>query len=764
MGELSSGQKLALDQLTEIAARSDGALEIMGTPEKSDGGTYIRVNLSLATGHYRTGTDNGFVFRDRERMFIVVYRDFPFEKPELYFSHSRFAGKPHVQWGRYVCLYQSPETEYQPADGVFGFFERVDQWMAAAGSGQLDPDDAPLHPPVAYAKSRTKFVIKADTPPEQENETYWIGRVNLKKVRDDRYDVVSWTHLDDWLDTNPGHPVAAAFIVKQPLATEYPTRAYDLIKLVEAAGLGFEMLWRMLRLFALLAPEGEPAHMVLGAPMRRKAEGSPLRPHLTIWEIAPEPLAALRAYIRSNNEDEASRDEVVKWLVESELTWCYVMEDRSEIVYRRDGGALASKLAGKRVLLLGAGALGSAVAENVVRANAARLHLVDKTVVKPGILVRQRYSDADIGRAKASALREHLIGLGLSCTVTAEVLDLSKEALAHFSPEEWDIVIDTTASVAVGHRMERELKDQILPIPLISLSVSAAAQHGSVAVKMPGYAGGVHQIARQGKLAAFASSADHPLVKAFWPQRKDVKVFQPEPGCSEPTFIGSAADIDHHAAGLLNVGLRRVESLPPDAASMDLIAASWLEEAQRPGGHLHYAFEGYAGFPELHHGYRVLRSDEAARGMAAELKRIARTRSDKMETGGLVFGEIDDSHQHIWIDSVSGPPPDSQASAEQFLCGTSGTSQLAASRALVSGQSSRFIGIWHTHPISRGHPSEDDLKAMVQLLHFQEYTPRQVVMLIVGFAASAPVENYYLFRRSEFTVVTLEQLAEKAVA
>jgi proteasome lid subunit RPN8/RPN11 len=762
MGELSSGQQLAIHQLAEIAARSDGALEILREPEESDDGAYIRVHLSLATGHYRT--DEGFAFRDRERMRVSIYRDFPFEKPELYFSHARFVGKPHVQWGTYVCLYQSSETEYQPADGMFGFFERIDQWMAAAGSGQLDPDDAPLHPPVAYATSTTKFVIKADTPPEQEDETYWIGCANLKKVRDDRYDVVGWTALNDWDDADPGHPVAAAIIVKQPLATEYPTKVYDLIKLVEAAGLGFGMLWQMLRLFALLAPEGEPARMVFGAPMRRKAEGAPLRPHLTVWEIAAEPLAALRAYIRSNNEDTASKDEVIKWLARSDLTWCYVMEDRPEVVHRRDGGALTANLTDKRVLLLGTGALGSAIAESVVRAGAAKLHLVDRTMVKPGILVRQRYSDADIGRAKASALRERFIRLGLPCEVTAEVHDLAGEALAHFNPEDWDAVIDATASVAVGHRMERELKDRPWPIPLISVSVSAAAQHGSVAVKMPGYAGGVHQIARQGKLAAFAASAQHPLVKAFWPAREDVKVFQPEPGCSAPTFIGSAADIDHHAAGLLNVGLRRAGSLPPAEASLDLIAAPWLEEAQRPGEHLRYAFEGYAGLPELHHGYRVLRSDGAARGMAAELKRIARTRSDKVETGGLIFGEVDDSQQQIWIDSVSGPPPDSQASAEQFLCGTSGTKQLAASRARASGQSSKFIGIWHTHPISRGRPSEDDLNAMVQLLHFQEYTPRQVVMLIVGFAATAPVESYYLFRRSEFTIVTLKQLAQGDVA
>jgi len=242
-------------------------------------------------------------------------------------------------------------------------------------------------------------------------------------------------------------------------------------------------------------------------------------------------------------------------------------------------------------------------------------------------------------------------------------------------------------------------------------------------------------------------------VKAFWPERETVKVFQPEPGCSAPTFIGSVADIDHHAAGLLNIGLSRIKSLAPDAASLDLVAAPWLLADDSKRHILRYTFKGYARHSELMHGYTVLRSDVAALDMTSELNRIARTRSDKVETGGLIFGEIDDAHQVIWVDSVSGPPPDSTASETQFLCGTAGTKELNAFKSTASGKSSRFIGIWHTHPISRGRPSQDDLHAMLELLHFQEFPPRQVVMLIVGYAATRREENYYLYRRNEFVFI-----------
>lgn len=751
MPELSRGQQLALLQIGDIAANSNGALEILELAAESKSEGYIWVRLSIETKDYRTG--NGLTFRDRERISLHIHPDFPFKKPSIYFAHKRFIGTPHVQWGNSICLYQSGETEYDPSDGMFGFFDRVEQWMRAAGKGELDPDDAALHPPVAYTTSSTTFVIRADTHAEIAEDGIWIGRANLRKIRDDRFDLIGWTKLDDWGDADPGHPIAAAILFDKPLATEFPTKVNDLINLVENAGLSFGMLYSLLKIFALVGSEDEHAYFVLGAPMRRKAAGEPLRPHLTIWEISPDTLKVLRAMVRSKGEDNAARHELAKWMVEAGVKWCKVLEDRPEIVNRRDGGTLLAALAGKRVLLLGCGALGSAVAEMVLRSGAAKLHLVDYGIVKPGVLVRQRYAESDIGLTKAYALQAHLQAIGLECMVTADGTNLADQALSRFDFTEWDLIIDASASASVTHRIEEELKAQSLPIPMLSMSVSAAAENGSVLVKMPQYSGGPHHIARQAKLQAFAKDADHSLVKAFWPERETLKVFQPEPGCSEPTFIGSAADIDHHAAGLLNIGLSRIKCLAADDASLDLIAAPWARTDDGKRHRLSYTFKGYTCHSEQMHGYTVLRSDVAALDMTSELKRIARTRSDKIETGGLIFGEIDDAHQEIWVDSVSGPPPDSTASDAQFLCGTAGTQKLNAFKSAASGKSSRFIGIWHTHPISRGRPSQDDLNAMLELLHFQEFPPRQVVMLIVGYAATRREENYYLYRRNEFVFI-----------
>lgn len=747
------GRTLAHDQLAEIAERSAGSLEILAESQTS-GHDFLRVDLSIATRGYRRS--GGLAFRDRERLFVLVPPEFPFRPPLLFFSHLRFAGTPHVQWGRHVCLFQSVEAEWRPADGMYGFVERVDEWLAAAGAGRLDPDDAPLHPPVAYTEASTRVVVRADAP--DAAGSVWIGRADLEAAGPNRRDLVGWVPMADWDSVPPRGEAAVAILLNVPLPTEYPSDVNALIHSIENAGIPFRIIWSALKVSAALAPAGNPGHIVLGAPMRRRAVGEPLRQHITVWEMDADALERVRAYARGGDDEAESRERVAVWMVTAKVGWCAVLEDRPEIVNRRDRGALVEAVSGRRIALLGCGALGSAVAETLVRAGAARLRLLDSGIVRPGLLVRQRFADADVGRGKASALKARLDGLGLGCEIDIRVDDLRTAVLDRLADLEPDLVIDATASRSVAHRLESEIDEKKLGCPLISMSVSASAEHGSASVRMPDCPGGPLALERQAKLAALARDRDHPLVQAFWPDETRTELFLPEPGCSNPTFTGSAADIDHHAAGLLNLGLRRIRDLAPAAASMDLAAPPWFQMPAKAARLLSYELAGVEVTVEQIRKYRTFTSVAARKAMSSEIRRIGRVRSSKCETGGLLFGEIDDSHGRIWIDAASGPPTDSELSPERFLCGTAGTVELAKRHLEASGGSSRFIGIWHTHPISRGRPSGEDMAAMVQLLHLQPHPPRQVAMLIIGFAERRPAPALYLFHRDDFRVVRIEDL------
>src|SRR6185295_4414864 len=97
-----------------------------------------------------------------------------------------------------------------------------------------------------------------------------------------------------------------------------------------------------------------------------------------------------------------------------------------------------------------------------------------------------------------------------------------------------------------------------------------------------------------------------------------------------------------------------------------------------------------------------------------------RIRHESVETGGLLWGEWDDATGIVWVTDASGPPPDSNHSEDLFLCGTKGTKKEHESRSKGSRLSVGYIGMWHTHPVSKPFPSTTDFAGMLQILTADE--------------------------------------------
>ena len=752
--ELTTGQKLALDQLCEIASYSAGELQIAQITEPEEEGASACVILSVRTRAFRMPA--GLKFRDRETFRLIIHPNFPFRIPELEFTHRRFVGEPHVQWGRHICLYISYDTEWSPSDGMFGFVQRFSSWLEAAGNGELDPEDAPLHPPTAYVGSKTHFVFQDNAPEFDNGAKLWLGRAALKQSKEWRFDVVDWRPLQEDKHEAEADRFAATLLLSESFPFEYPTKVWDLIKVLEDRGLNFGLIFTLFKYVALSTAEGKPGYIILGAPMRRPEPGGQMLQHLTAWEIEADAITTLKTYALNEGEEDEVRKPLVEWMAGARVRWCYFHENRPEVTNRRDTGSLASNLRSKRVLLLGCGAIGSQIAHSIVRAGAASLHLVDKGTVNPGLLVRQNYYDSDIGMWKASRLEAHLGALGSDCVFSSENVDITSCGLAAFDIDQFDLIIDATASRRVSHRLEQDLRDKLIDAPLLILSLDASAEFGSVFVRMPKFAGGPIRLSREAKMKAVGRNPRHPVIGAFWPTEQQ-EIFLPEPGCSDPTFVGSHADVAALSASMLNLGLRRLHKLGDTQGGAELFAGPW---SCHRGAPMSLTLDSPAMLRDERHSFEVALSDKARAGIAAEISRTARDRDSTVETGGLIFGEIDEMHQHVIVDSVSGPPPDSEASVDKFLCGTSGTADLNRLKAETSLGSSKFIGIWHTHPILSGNPSNDDYEAMVQLLHLEEASPRYILMIIVEFAATKPNPRCHVFHRNDFLKIDIEQFLQ----
>ena len=747
-------QQLALDQLKDIVVASDDTMDIVDVkPPSSDGGSLI-IRVSIKTNGYDL-EEGGFKFRKREPIMIHVSPSFPVKPPMAYFAHKRFLGRAHVQWGNYLCLFQAPDVEWVVNDGMFGFIKRVDDWLRDAARNQLDPDDAPLHPPIEYSSSDTKLAVEIDAPEIPEDKVFWIGAAKLTERNDYCFDVSEWTEWTETLKALPkDEKFAAVVLLNQAMPMEYPDTISKLILTLEARSVPFNLLFAILKIFALCQPDNEPLYFILGAPMRRRVGNEPLQQHLSAWKMDAQHAKALQGIILGDDA-EATLEAwqiVVEWATEAKTEWCRVYDNRPEVTFRRDQGTNANWIFEKKIALLGCGALGSHIGEYLTRAGASKIRLVDNSSVNPGILVRQQFKHYQVGYTKESALTRELERINPKTDVDYLKADLTNGWPEELTINDFDFVIDTTASRRVAAALQLNLTTREHVPPILRCAISSDASKGIATLNMPGSAYGPSDLMRRTKVAAMSDAGLADLADAFWPADQNKPGFQPEPGCSEPTFVGSAADIAFFASSFFNFAAstlaRAVESTATayfvGSSRDDSSIASRVVQLGQPSTYV-----------EARHDYRVHLSHRAQSTIDTEIRSNARTGSDKDETGGILLGEIDDALGVISIDVATGPPPDSKKSPELFECGIEGTYALCEFHAKESRNSTKFVGVWHTHPVSMPEPSAVDLRAMEQILHLQEKTPRHVVMLIVGKAATRPNWRFHLFKRNEFYAVNI---------
>ena len=371
--------------------------------------------------------------------------------------------------------------------------------------------------------------------------------------------------------------------------------------------------------------------------MRRVVPGGPDLQHLAVWEISGDDADKMRELNISVQVDDTAQwtavsAAVVTWSVLAKVGWCMVREMRPEVTRRRDHLSRMAWFHGKRVAIWGCGAVGSHVAESVVRAGASTVELVDNKTVAPGLLVRQGFEDADIGKLKANALSERLKRIEPDLKIVVSTDDLIPCITGSDPIPNVDLVIDCTASLPVRTALERVRQDIDSCPRIASLAIDSRADTAIATLSTPNHSGGALDLIRRLKLEACRRPTLSKVLEAFWPRSTSGECFQPEPGCSEPTFIGSNADLAGLSARMLN-SIARAIATPSDCQT----GAGWLLEESGP---VHaFAWAPDHTLRDKERGYSVRVCSHAAREMRAWAKRSVRTAGATIETGGFVFGE-----------------------------------------------------------------------------------------------------------------------------
>ncbi|NNB92820.1 hypothetical protein HJC10_42040 [Corallococcus exiguus] len=216
----------------------------------------------------------------------------------------------------------------------------------------------------------------------------------------------------------------------------------------------------------------------------------------------------------------------------------------------RSRGALPEELRRSWILLLGAGSLGSAVAEMLVRGGVCRLVVMDPDIVEGGNLVRHTLDLTEVGASKARALAERLrsISPDLQVHALAQSLELAPQQ-PHWLVSRCETVIDCTASNDVLEALARITWDE--PRLFFSASFGVGAR----------------------RVLCFSATGTSFPVKSFWAQcgewiREDYKELlrtdlpREGVGCWHPVFPARADDV-MLAAALTVKALVRSAKLRP---------------------------------------------------------------------------------------------------------------------------------------------------------------------------------------------------------
>lgn len=706
------------------------------------------VEISVDCSSYER-KEGGLPLRARERLLVFIPPQFPLETPSIESTHTRFADFAHVQWGKRLCLYQAPNTEWHPGDGMFGFFERLDYWLRHGALNQLDPTGLPLHPPAVYRKRSEIVVPRVNTPTPQP--PWWAGYVEITRENNACVELGNWIAYNEVI---PEKRLAGVILLPSTMPHEYPASVSRLQAVLAERNLAPNLLQLLLEMAALRNVDGKPLFIVLGAAMRGTAGDNKRLQHIAVWYIAPDRATNLREMVLQSDEGkkQIAADQFATWAKDAMVEWCYVREDRPEIVTPRDTGSPMAWWRGKRVTVLGCGALGTPIGMMIARAGAQTIKLYDDAAVAPGVLVRQNFDRSDIGYTKNSAARNKLKAINPDADIQDHHGDVIK-AIATGTGELFnvDVVINATASNRVSAALERHFVDQSHERPpIVSVAIGHRADRALVTLAGRDFPGVSMDLDRRTKIELTNVLAGRPFLDEFWPAGdRDIKIFQPEPGCSDPTFIGSAADTFGLSAAMLNVASAWLAENDNCAHACALKALHVVHSQQFPSV-LRYVWEPDHVLPDSRAGYQIRLSRAAEKELQGWIRSSERVRGREVETGGLLFGQIDEFLKIIWVSEVSGPPRDSVASRHGFICGTEGTAALNEEKRRRTRRSVSFVGMWHTHPDNLAVPSGTDQEAMQRVWTAAGSQARHFLMLIVGGRVPSHHIGGYLYAKSEF--------------
>jgi proteasome lid subunit RPN8/RPN11 len=357
-------------------------------------------------------------------------------------------------------------------------------------------------------------------------------------------------------------------------------------------------------------------------------------------------------------------------------------------------GQLPEAISGRRVLILGTGAIGSCLAETLVRGGLRELALADFDLVALGNICRSRYRFHDVDSSKVTALKHHLLTLSpyASVQVYGSLLATMPGAKKWEQTVAWlheyDLIFDCSANNQVLTTLRYAVpKDRVIHLSITEGAEQLIAVAGDDTCLLQ---------ERREQLLAHLNRPVHPS-------------FREGAGCWHPTFRASGANIE------AMVGL----------AISELAEMARQKKRFRTFSLHHTVGRGIQVSTDRQYAQAKLGLKLIVTGECLEqIERLTLLHYPK-EFGGVLVGNYSDDGTCAIISRIL-VPTTYKNSPTSFTpdphCINRQLRQLP--------EQLQYLGDWHSHPDGPGQPSATDKATIAKLAAHPDVRTRSPLLLI----------------------------------
>ncbi|GAB9167026.1 hypothetical protein BDS110ZK25_76080 [Bradyrhizobium diazoefficiens] len=398
--------------------------------------------------------------------------------------------------------------------------------------------------------------------------------------------------------------------------------------------------------------------------------------------------------------------------------------------FAREISALPADRVAEPTVVFGAGALGSKVASHLARSGSVALKIADNAKIAPHNLVRHALGGRTVGKSKAEALKDELVGLypgqgdlPIEAKNTSALSRLRNPAFF----DGYANLVDMTASNIVFNG----LRDAALPdtLRVHRAEIAHRGMLGLLSIEGTGRNPRIDDL----QALIYDSAMEDDAVAAWLEEVRSTRDDRVGSGglediqvglsCSSATMRLADEVVSFHAAAVTR-RLRPYLAKGGPARTEGLVNLSFLGEegdaraSARPVKPTIVLGADY--------GWQI----RIAAAVAEEMLGLMRRHSPS-ETGGILVGRVAATMKTIYVTRLVPAPPDSRGTPWVFERGTEKLPEALARIERRTGGLLTYVGEWHTHPAGGSDLSDTDKTAVIGLRSVLDRVDKPTLVTIV---------------------------------